>query len=583
MRFATFTAAFRLIRTAAPGTIRPHIIAVVMASAANAATIVLAGRVLGRLSENASWAGTLPLVIGAGVALMVGMTAALLRYELGKLAVEQVHSHTVGEVLDAASRVPFASFDSPAFYDRMRRAHEGGGDNAWAIVLSTLDLARQLIDIVLLLLVLVFVAPLLILISVLAYLPMVAVSAANARLSHRFSWDETEADRRRAYIEMLVTLRSPAREVRSFELYPQLGSQFHHIWDRRISRLRQLIGRRAVRSVIANLLSAALIATALGVVVWLTVRGRLSIEQAGIGVIAVRQLSASVGGAGNSLASLRESSAFLGDYNAFIDEANALAEPTTGEEAPATVSLISLDSLRFSYPGEPNLVFEDLSVEFRAGEVTAIVGANGSGKSTLLMLLAGLYSPTAGVIRWDGRNVNDFNPASWRRAVAPVFQDFVRFELSVRENVTLDDSPTVAARVDGALADAEASGFVADLAAGSSSQLGRAFAEGAELSNGQWQRLALARALYREAPLLLLDEPASALDPIAETRLVDRLTQSSHGRCTIFVSHRFASVSRADRIIVLDEGCIVEDGTHHGLLKAGGAYAALYRAQTGLS
>jgi ATP-binding cassette subfamily B protein len=245
---------------------------------------------------------------------------------------------------------------------------------------------------------------------------------------------------------------------------------------------------------------------------------------------------------------------------------------------------IRLVDLRFTYPGATEPVFDGLDLHIEAGRSLAIVGENGAGKTTLVKLLCGLYQPDGGAITVDGIDLSGIDLSSWRRRIAAVFQDFVQFELSAYDNVAYgalrnrDDHAGVAE----AAALAGATQVVDQLPGGWSTPLSRQFSDGAQLSGGEWQRLALARALFAVrsgAGVLILDEPTAALDVRGEAEVYERFLELTRGATTIVISHRFSTVRRADRIVVIEGGRVVEDGNHAQLLAAGGRYAQMYWLQ----
>lgn len=267
----------------------------------------------------------------------------------------------------------------------------------------------------------------------------------------------------------------------------------------------------------------------------------------------------------------------------------ATPSPTpTPAPAPArargATPTIELDRVEFTYPGHDQPVLSDVTLTISPGEALALVGENGAGKTTLLKLLAGFYPPTSGRILIDGADLTTLDPARWRQTLGVIFQDFTRFELSAFDNVALADPAHPQARTwaDAAARSSGAAGIVAELAHGWDTILSPGFTGGTDLSGGQWQRIALARALYAAeagARVLVLDEPTASLDVEAETALFDQLLTHAAGATAIVVSHRFSTVRRAQRIVVLDQGLVVEDGSHADLLATGGHYARLYRAQ----
>jgi ATP-binding cassette subfamily B protein len=262
----------------------------------------------------------------------------------------------------------------------------------------------------------------------------------------------------------------------------------------------------------------------------------------------------------------------------------AAGEATTDDTATAPVPTIAFEGVSFTYPGHGSAVLRDLDLVLEPGRSVAIVGDNGAGKTTLLKLLAGFYEPTAGRITVDGVDLRDLDPRAWRRRLAVIFQELTRFELSAEENVTLADPAHADARshAEAAATAAGADGSVDRLPSGWDTVLSRAFTGGVDLSGGQWQRIALARALYSArvgGQVLILDEPTASLDVRAEVALFDQLLAHAAGCTAIVVSHRYSTVRRADRIVVIADGHVTEDGSHDELMAAAGRYAHLFELQ----
>ncbi len=256
--------------------------------------------------------------------------------------------------------------------------------------------------------------------------------------------------------------------------------------------------------------------------------------------------------------------------------------PVSGRAVPlAWRERLEVREVSFRYPGTGRPVLNWVSFTIRPGERLALVGHNGAGKTTLVKLLCRLYDPTAGQILLDGQDLREYDLADWRRNIAVVFQDYAKYHLTAGQNIGLADLDRIndSTAITAAAKAAEADDLIAALPQGPDTLLGRQFEQGVELSIGQWQKVALARAFFRDAPLLILDEPTAALDAEAEYAVYQRFRDLTHGRTTLIISHRFSTVRMADRILVLQDGRIVEQGPHEDLMAAQGSYAAMYEKQ----
>ena len=413
----------------------------------------------------------------------------------------------------------------------------------------------------------------------LAFIPLWLASTRNSRAFYRFFWKRTQLERRLSYLWHLMTGKDPAKELRAFDLGPYLLGEHRELYDERLGELRSLVRKRTRISLLANLASPAFLG---GAMIYLLLSGRLTLAQVAIAAWGVYQFGQRLEGIALGAGSLYESALFIEDFASFAAmKPEVVATRPTGA-APSRFDRIDVQGVSFAYPGSERLALKDVSLSIEAGQVVALVGENGSGKTTLAKLLSRLYRPTSGRILWDGEDIAGMDPTSLRDAIAVIFQDFLHYEFPARSNVAMgrvsreDDFDAIveAARRAGA------HDFIEDLPQGYDTLLSRQFHdEGKELSVGQWQLIALARAFFRDAQLLVLDEPTAALDARAEHALFERIRELAAGRSVLLISHRFSSVRDADRIFVLRHGELIEQGDHAELMQLGGLYAELFELQ----
>jgi ATP-binding cassette subfamily B protein len=341
------------------------------------------------------------------------------------------------------------------------------------------------------------------------------------------------------------------------------------------------VRRRVLLSMVSTAAAALATALGLGLLLVLVDRGDVNLADAGAAAVALPLLGSRLTQAFGGLGNVLESGLFLGDLDAFLALRPAALNARGRETAPPGFERLRVENLSFTYPGSDRPAVQDISLHIRRGEVIALVGENGSGKTTLAKLLARLYEPDAGRVIWDDRDALSFDPESLRAAIAVIFQDFLRYELTAAENIGLGRPEKVDDRssIEVAAVHAGADRVVRDLPMAYDTLLTRAYAGGRDLSLGQWQRIALARAFFRDAQFVILDEPSAALDARAEHELFGTIRTLLEDRTVLLISHRFSTVRTADRIYVLHEGRIVESGNHEALMACNGLYREMFDLQ----
>jgi ATP-binding cassette, subfamily B, bacterial len=531
-------------------------------------------------SGGVSWSLVKPVLLLAGVTALTAVIASV-QVGLGRYAGELVAAVMWQRVLHVATRVDLRKFESARFYDRLQRVQASALTRPYQItygLVATLGTAAASIG---LLVAIMLIHPALLPLLLIGGVPVLITSRQQSQLEFDFLAQQTQSMRLRTYLTWVQTGRDEAKEVRAFGLARNFGQRLNSLYADYLRDLAQHLLRRSKLGALGTLGSAVLLALTLLLLVWLISTGRLGIAEAAAALVAIRLLAGQVQHGFTGVQAVFESGLFIDDLDGFLTLAPAAEGGSRHIAPPAEFHRIRADAVSFSYPGRSQLALQATNIEINRGEVVALVGENGSGKTTLAKVIAGLYEPGSGAVRWDGTDVRTFRPELFRERVAMIFQDFVRYALSAEENIAIarpdDEIDHAAIREAAKIADADS--FLSALPAGYQTPLSRRFAGGHELSGGQWQKVAIARAFYRRAPLVIIDEPTASLDARAEYELFSSLHEVLRGRTALIISHRFSTVRTADRIYVLDHGRVVEQGTHDELIGLGGRYAELFHLQ----
>ncbi|OEV09318.1 hypothetical protein AN218_23075 [Streptomyces nanshensis] len=482
--------------------------------------------------------------------------------------------------LNAATRVPLAAYDDPAWCDHSEAANRASKD-AHLMVDALAAVTAALIGLVAAAGTLATLHPLLMPLLLLAVIPRAAAAIRSARAAH-LAERHTLADRRLRHTLIFNTAGRPtALDVRAATMRSWLLSQFTTVTNRLTDHAAQ-VGRTTGRyQLFGDTMAGAAALVVYATLLWLATAGHIPLAAAGTAVIATQGSRILLSELVTGINTTYKTGLYLGDWATFLTDAERRAQlPNDPVPVPAHPAVIATHDVTFRYPGSEQPALENINIALRQGEVLAIVGANGSGKSTLAKLLAGLYAPTQGKVTWDDVDLTTADPEQVWSRLAMLPQDIARWQVTARENITLGQGDGDEQAVLTAAKAAGADDVLAQLPHGLDTNLAPSQWGGRDLSGGQWQRLAGARAFYRShAPLLICDEPTSALDPRTEEAVYDRIRSLSTGRTVVLITHRLGSTRAADRIVVLDAGHVLEEGTHEKLLARGGEYATMWRAQ----
>jgi ATP-binding cassette subfamily B protein len=524
----------------------------------------------------------LPIVIGLWLA--AGVQRAIDAY-MGygrNLFVRRVELEAERRLLAQASKVDIGHFDNSNWYDRLARAKRDVSWRPGNLTWSVLGLSGNIVTIGLMAGLLASLHYALVILALASAVISLALERRITSRLYEFYYKETPEQREREYMGDLLAQPRTTKEIRAYVLADYLLGR-HRKLSEDLFKQRQEVYRSATRiSMLTGLVTGTTLALAYAFVAVQGVAG--AIDPGGVVLVigAFTSVSGTLGHISSTFVAVDQHTTFLDDYFSFL-EIEPLV-PTPAEPHPVPNRLregIEFDNVTFKYPGGTEPAVAGLNLHIRDGELIALVGENGAGKSTLVKLLLRFYDADQGTVRVGGVDVRNLDPETLRNRIGVLFQDYASYELTVRENVVMGrpEAKVDDERVMEALQDARSDWLVKKMPSGLDSKVGRLFEGGHDLSGGEWQRLALARIMYRDADIWILDEPTSSLDPEAEAAIFAELKENLRGRIGIVISHRFSTVRIADRIAVVADGRIAELGTHEELLAANGRYAQLFEIQ----
>ena len=521
-------------------------------------------------------------LVGTEMALAVitGILARSVDYFDNLLADRYTH-HVSVEVMRKAAALDVTVYEDPVFYDRLERARVQATDRL-AMIQAMGRLIQQTVTAIAFSAVLIKYSPFLLLLLIAGILPAFLGESHFAFLTYAKNFRQTPLRRQMDYLRQVGGSKEAAKELKLFNLSEYLTNRFsglsQTIYEQNVALNRRRLFWGGLLAIIGQLGYYAAYAYS----IWRTIQGRYSIGDLTLITTAIMQAMGNIQQAFSTASGVADQALFLTDLLAFFEMKPRVENKANGLKVPRPIRRgFEFRNVSFTYPGTERRILKNFNFLLEPGERIALIGENGQGKTTVVKLITRLYDPTEGQILLDGVDLRDYDLDDLHAEMGVIFQDFMRYEMTARENIAVGrvEVPHTEDEIRYAAEKSLAASVVGKLHGGYDQMLGRRFEGGVDLSGGEWQRIALARAYLRDAQLLILDEPTAALDARSELEVFERFAELTEGKMALLISHRFSTVRMADRIVVLEGGRLVEEGNHSQLMALGGRYAAMFEMQ----
>ena len=515
-----------------------------------------------------------------GLAVLNGVVLRMIDYSDSLLA-NKYTRHVSIQVMKHASELDLTAYEDPIFYDRLERARVQATDRL-VMIQSIGRLQLQVITAIGWTVAVMLYSPWLMLLLVAAVLPAFLGETHFAFLGYAKNFRQTPIKRQLDYLRQAGATKEAAKELKLFNLSQFFTGRFRKLSDVVYQQDVQLARRRLGIGSILSIISTGGYYGAYAYVIWRTLAGKWGIGTFYFLTAAILNASSNIQQVLSTLSGIADQALFLTDLLAFFEMKPTIRSKPNALPAPRPIKQgFEFRDVSFVYPGTERRVLNRLNFHLSPGERVALIGENGQGKTTIVKLITRLYDPSEGQVLLDGVDLREYDLEDLYREIGVIFQDFMRYEMTARENIAVGKIDEIENKLmlEDAAHKSLADEVVAKLSAGYEQMLGRRFESGVDLSGGEWQKIALARAYLRDAQLLVLDEPTAALDARSEYQVLQRFAELTTGKMALFISHRFSTVRMADRIVVLENGSIAEEGTHEKLTRMGGRYAEMFEMQ----
>ncbi len=520
------------------------------------------------------------VALEAGINILIGILSRGIDYYDQVLADRYTRFVSV-QTMDHASQLDLQTYEDPVYYDRLERARVQATDRLvmiqaigrlYQLVIATISLSAAIL----------WYSPWLLFILVACILPAFLGESHFAFLNYAKNFRQTPIKRQLDYLRQVGGSKEAAKELKLFGLSRFFTDRFTTLSNQILDENLALSRRRLVASSFLSILSTGGYYGSYAWIIWQTVQGTLKYDTMIFLTSNILSASNNISQIFSTLSSIADQALFLTDLIAFYEMKPSVVSKPNALPAPRPIKQgFEFREVSFVYPGTNRIILNNLNFRLEPGERVALIGQNGQGKTTIVKLMARLYDPTGGKVLLDGIDLREYNIEDLCKEIGVIFQDFMRYEMTARENIgvgrieLLDSMDKIQMAAEKSLAD----GVIRRLEGKYDQMLGRRFEGGVDLSGGEWQKLALGRAYLRDAQVLILDEPTAALDARAEFEVFERFNELTQTKMALFISHRFSTVRMAERIIVLENGAIAEEGNHEQLVALNGRYADMFELQ----